>query len=79
MENSPDNDTSLDTRKMLALKAFSLTAEYDCAISSYLRDQFGQGNSQITLRYGMNPHQKPAKLYTTSPKLPLAGQCKIHF
>jgi len=72
IENSSDNDTSLDTRKMLALKAFSHTAEYDCAISDYLRNQYGSGDSQLTLRYGMNPHQKPAKLYTTSPKLPLA-------
>lgn len=71
MQNSPAKDTSIDTRKALALKAFSHTAEYDCAISDYFRKQYGNQTSQLTLRYGMNPHQKPAQLYTTKSKLPL--------
>ena len=28
----------------------------------------------MPLRYGMNPHQKPAQLYTTEAKLPLTGE-----
>ena len=27
--------------------------------------------SRIPLRYGMNPHQKPAQLYTTEAELPV--------
>ncbi|VEN45652.1 unnamed protein product [Callosobruchus maculatus] len=35
------------------------------------RKQFSSGTSQLSLRYGMNPHQKPAQLFTTLPRLPL--------
>ncbi|ESO91937.1 hypothetical protein LOTGIDRAFT_217098 [Lottia gigantea] len=72
IRNSANKDTSLDTRKMLAVKAFNHTAEYDGAISDYFRCEYSQGISQLSLRYGMNPHQKPAQLSTTLPKLPLS-------
>ncbi|GAB6029282.1 hypothetical protein CHUAL_005049 [Chamberlinius hualienensis] len=70
MESSIEKDTSLNTRKNLALKAFTHTAEYDQTISDYHRRQYSAGVSQLSLRYGMNPHQKPAQMYTTSSKLP---------
>lgn len=41
------------------------------AISDYFRQQFSAGESQLTLRYGANPHQKPAQLFTYEPSLPL--------
>ncbi len=59
-----------DTRKHLALKAFSHTAAYDAAISSYLAEgqlmQEGdfiqetglEITKQAELRYGENPHQE---------------------
>lgn len=28
----------------------------------------------MPLRYGMNPHQTPAQLYTLKPKLPITGK-----
>ncbi|XP_043251210.1 bifunctional purine biosynthesis protein ATIC [Colletes gigas] len=71
MELSVDKDTSLETRQVLALKAFTHTAEYDNAISDYFRKQYSAGVSQLTLRYGMNPHQRPAQIFTTLEKLPL--------
>ncbi|XP_062234961.1 bifunctional purine biosynthesis protein PURH [Platichthys flesus] len=71
MEGSVDKDTTLDTRRTLALKAFTHTALYDDAISDYFRREFSSGVSQLTLRYGMNPHQAPAQLYTLHPALPL--------
>ncbi|CAL8109597.1 unnamed protein product [Orchesella dallaii] len=71
METNPTGDTNEDTRKLLALKAFTHTAEYDEAISDYFRKEYSSGVSQLTLRYGMNPHQKPAQLYTTLAELPL--------
>lgn len=64
-------DTQESTRQCLALKAFTHTAQYDSVISDYFRKQFSSGESQLNLRYGMNPHQKPAQLYTTLDKLPL--------
>lgn len=71
LKESPQRDTQKSTREKLALKAFTHTSEYDLAISDYFRKQFSGGVSQISLRYGMNPHQKPAQLYTTLEKLPL--------
>lgn len=64
-------DTLLTTRQSLALKAFTHTAQYDSVISDYFRKSFSANVSQINLRYGMNPHQKPAQIYTTSSELPL--------
>ncbi|XP_022124221.2 bifunctional purine biosynthesis protein ATIC [Pieris rapae] len=71
LKNSKDRQTSLDTRQRLALKAFTHTSQYDTAISDYFRKQYSAGESQLTLRYGMNPHQKPAQVFTTRDKLPL--------
>ncbi len=73
IESSPTGDTDENTRKLLALKAFTHTTDYDSAISDYFRKQYSSGVSQLTLRYGMNPHQKPAQLYTTLAELPLKG------
>jgi phosphoribosylaminoimidazolecarboxamide formyltransferase/IMP cyclohydrolase len=65
---------SFDVRQKLALEAFSLTAQYDSAISAYLAGQLGQQFPQRAtfsftkaseLRYGENPHQKAA-FYTDS-------------
>lgn len=55
----------------MALKAFTHTSEYDLAITDYFRKQYSSGVSQLSLRYGMNPHQKPAQLFTILPQLPL--------
>lgn len=52
-------------------QAFNHTAGYDLAISDYFRKEFSEGVSHIPLRYGMNPHQKPAQLYTMEPQLPV--------
>jgi len=71
LESSGQKDTSLETRKALAVKAFNHTAQYDGAISNYFRQEYSQGEAQLPLRYGMNPHQKPAQLYTTLSQLPL--------
>lgn len=71
LQSSSDGDTTLATRQRLALKAFTHTSEYDLAISDYFRKQYSAGVSQLTLRYGMNPHQKPAQIFTTLAELPL--------
>lgn len=71
IETSADKDTSLTTRQRLALKVFTHTSEYDLAITDYFRKQYSSGVSQLTLRYGMNPHQKPAQIFTTLSQLPL--------
>ena len=70
-ELEKNGKVSDETRKRLAVKAFNHTAQYDAAISNYFRAQYSSGISQLPLRYGMNPHQKPAQLYTFESKLPL--------
>uniref|UniRef100_T1JM68 Bifunctional purine biosynthesis protein ATIC n=1 Tax=Strigamia maritima TaxID=126957 RepID=T1JM68_STRMM len=71
IEKSATKDTSLDTRKCLALKAFTHTAHYDAIIADYFRKEYSAGTSQLTLRYGMNPHQKFAQIFTSLSSLPL--------
>lgn len=73
-------------RSKLALKAFEMTAKYDEAISGYFREQYASAElsaerlvgsvQRIALRYGANPHQKPAQAYVSEGALPfkvLAG------
>ncbi|XP_062972170.1 bifunctional purine biosynthesis protein ATIC isoform X1 [Elgaria multicarinata webbii] len=72
MKGFSNKDTTLETRRQLALKAFTHTAQYDMAISDYFRKEYSKGVSHLPLRYGMNPHQTPAQLYTLRPKLPLS-------
>ena len=78
-------------RNALALKAFTMTAQYDTAISSYFRKQYASADGidsappedkaairenakQLTLRYGINPHQKPAQAWVSTGKLPFSGR-----
>jgi phosphoribosylaminoimidazolecarboxamide formyltransferase / IMP cyclohydrolase len=59
------------SRKLYALKAFEQTADYDNAISGYFRKQYATGGVQhLPLRYGINPHQKPASAYVMQGTLP---------
>ncbi|CAG8481766.1 8107_t:CDS:10 [Ambispora leptoticha] len=64
-------EISESTRKSFALKAFNHTAEYDDTIANYFRQQYEKDISQITLRYGANPHQKPAQVFVKSGQLPI--------
>ncbi|KAG0228457.1 hypothetical protein BGW42_002203 [Actinomortierella wolfii] len=65
------NKVTDETRQLLALKAFNQTSEYDEAISNYLRQQYAAGTQQLTLRYGANPHQKPAQVFVKQGDLPI--------
>ena len=79
---------SLETRQKLATLAFTRTASYDAAISSYLEsqaappDQFPQNvtlglGKAADLRYGENPHQKAA-LYKNGELGGIANARKLH-
>lgn len=76
-----NGDVGADMRKLLALKAFEATATYDEAISNYFRQQYASSSKStglvqsLSLRYGANPHQKPAQAYVTSGELPFKGRC----
>jgi phosphoribosylaminoimidazolecarboxamide formyltransferase/IMP cyclohydrolase len=74
---------SLETREVLALKAFAHTAAYDAAIRDYLMNVHADGSKVATLslhklqdlRYGENPHQK-ATLFSMNDGVdgPLGGR-----
>ncbi|KAL4252913.1 Bifunctional purine biosynthesis protein ADE16 [Abortiporus biennis] len=83
---SGKGDVGQALRSTLALKAFEQTAKYDDAISGYFRQQYASTDlppeklagpvQRMPLRYGANPHQKPAQAYVTEGELPfkaLAG------
>ncbi|MDP2642527.1 MAG: bifunctional phosphoribosylaminoimidazolecarboxamide formyltransferase/IMP cyclohydrolase [Candidatus Peregrinibacteria bacterium] len=60
-------ETSLETRKKLARKAFTLTYKYDEMIDNYFRGVLGEAElldlhyeKVCSLRYGENPQQKAA-------------------
>lgn len=67
LEAGEINDAS---KQKYALKAFEQTADYDSAISGFFRKQYASGEQHLTLRYGTNPHQKPASAYVPQGKLP---------
>ncbi|EAQ93397.1 cytidine deaminase-like protein [Chaetomium tenue] len=59
------------SRKLYALKAFEHTADYDAAISDFFRKQYAaDGQQYLPLRYGANPHQKPASAYVKEGSIP---------
>lgn len=76
------NATSLKTRKLLAAKAYSRTAAYDAAISTWFNNHnenpFPQnltisGTLKQSLHYGENPHQKAAFYTQGATEGTLAG------
>ncbi|KAK6204960.1 cytidine deaminase-like protein [Scheffersomyces amazonensis] len=76
LEELKAGEISSETRNKLALKAFEHTADYDVAISDFFRKQYSENVSQLPLRYGANPHQKPAQAFVSQGELPfkvLAG------
>lgn len=59
------------SRNLYAAKAFAHTADYDDSISAFFRKHYaGDGLQQLSLRYGANPHQKPAAAFVKEGQLP---------
>lgn len=77
---SGQGDVGESLRSRLALKAFEMTAKYDDAISGYFREQYASSGKsgpvqRMLLRYGANPHQKPAQAFVTEGELPFKVLC----
>lgn len=70
LEELKTGEISADARNRYALKAFEHTADYDVAISDFFRKQYSENVSQLPLRYGANPHQKPAQAFVSEGILP---------
>ena len=75
-EIKADGNTTRETRLKLSAKAYTHTAEYDMAISTYMRAQAGlpeklflEYDLKQELRYGENPHQE-AKFFASTVKEP---------
>ena len=80
-------EVSPETRRGLALKAFESTKAYDEAISDYFRKMYastdsakdmkagaGVGYQRMGLRYGANPHQKPAQAFVEQGEMPITSE-----
>lgn len=80
------------TRRGLALKAFESSNAYEEAISDYFRKQYassdspeeqkagaGVGVQRLPLRYGANPHQKPAQAFVEQTQMPVSGEFPAKF
>lgn len=75
-ELKKDGEVSEQSRQRYALKAFEQTATYDSAISEFFRKKYaGEGDQFLPLRYGANPHQKPATVSMPDKKLPFKVLC----
>ena len=77
-EIKADGNTTRETRLKLSAKAYTHTAEYDMAISTYMRAQAGlpeklflEYDLKQELRYGENPHQE-AKFFASTMKEPFS-------
>ncbi|KAI9890024.1 MAG: bifunctional phosphoribosylaminoimidazolecarboxamide formyltransferase/IMP cyclohydrolase [Vezdaea aestivalis] len=76
LEELEKGDISTKSRKGYMLKAFEHTAAYDFAISSFFRERYaGDGDQSLPLRYGANPHQKPALVHMHDSPLPFKVLC----
>ena len=71
-------NSTRETRLKLSAKAYTHTAEYDMAISTYMRAQAGlpeklflEYDLKQELRYGENPHQE-AKFFASTVKEPFS-------
>ena len=71
-------NTTQETRLRLSAKAYTHTAEYDCCIATYMRQQAGLNEKLFLefdlkqgLRYGENPHQH-AKFYAATEAVPFS-------
>ncbi len=81
-EIKADGSTCIETRRVLAAKAYGHTALYDTIISNYLgrkfklrfREEFTVGGRLMqTMRYGENPHQDSA--FYKEPLMKETGVC----
>ncbi|AJC48531.1 bifunctional phosphoribosylaminoimidazolecarboxamide formyltransferase/IMP cyclohydrolase [Allofrancisella guangzhouensis] len=77
-----NGSTTLETRRKLALEAFSHTAEYDSHIANWFSKElkeeypeklFSVGTLKQVLRYGENPHQKAAVYSTNSSTISITN------
>lgn len=90
--DSHDGNITEETRRWLALKAFKTTADYDSAITNYLKAELDGNKHKVEfpevlqpmfikshiLRYGENPHQEAA--FYLEPERPTGtvGNLKQH-
>eukprot|EP00640_Fibrocapsa_japonica_P000619 CAMPEP_0113937034 /NCGR_PEP_ID=MMETSP1339-20121228/3737_1 /TAXON_ID=94617 /ORGANISM="Fibrocapsa japonica" /LENGTH=614 /DNA_ID=CAMNT_0000939647 /DNA_START=97 /DNA_END=1941 /DNA_ORIENTATION=- /assembly_acc=CAM_ASM_000762 len=64
--------TSLALRRKFAAQAFATSAAYDSAIAGWINGELGDSapvtarvyQHEFNLKYGCNPHQKPAAIYS---------------
>ncbi len=58
------------SRQLYALKAFEETADFDTTIADFFRKKYASPYQYLSLKYGNNPHQKPAEVFNKNGPLP---------
>lgn len=79
-----------ETKRGLAIKAFESTKAYDEAIADYFRKMYSSTDSaadskagagvayqRVPLRYGANPHQKPAQAFVEQGEMPIKSESMV--
>ncbi|KAL9011522.1 MAG: hypothetical protein Q9173_003649, partial [Seirophora scorigena] len=71
LQGLTDGEITEKSRQLYALKAFTHTADYESTIADFFRKKYASdGLQHLSLRYGANPHQKPASAFKKEAPLP---------
>ena len=71
LQELDNGEVTEKSRQFYALKSFEHTADYETTIADYFRKKYASdGIQQLSLRYGENPHQKPAATFSKDGPLP---------
>ncbi|KAL8644823.1 MAG: hypothetical protein Q9210_007054, partial [Variospora velana] len=71
LQGLSDGEIAEKRRQLYALKAFTHTADYESTIADFFRKKYASdGLQHLSLRYGTNPHQKPASAFRKEAPLP---------
>ncbi|KAI4086208.1 MAG: hypothetical protein LQ344_007755 [Seirophora lacunosa] len=76
LQGLTDGEITEKSRQLYALKAFTHTADYESTIADFFRKKYASdGLQHLSLRYGTNPHQKPASAFKKEAPLPFKVLC----
>lgn len=76
LQGLTDGEITEKSRQLYALKAFTHTADYESTIADFFRKKYASdGLHHLSLRYGTNPHQKPASAFKKEAPLPFKVLC----
>ena len=70
LQGLDNGEVTEKSRQVYALKAFEETADFDTTIADFFRKKYASPYQHLSLKYGNNPHQKPAEVFNKNGPLP---------